>query len=207
MVPVVVSCIGQPRSVAMRPAARLKLDRAAVAVPQAGQLPTFVGERGCPVASDELVKWIRASLNPCHHADVAANATDICADIDIVIHAVKTERQPDLARRKGRAVLQRPVVTVLNVIGIPISRPPADHVRGRGDALWLALACAACIVDRLNFGSRERAVEDFHFVHKSWQIIEVSSIQITENANAKIFAIICHSAAGWRRVNQHTVDI
>src|SRR5438309_12111731 len=30
------------------------------------------------------------------------------------------------------AVLQRPVVAALNVVGIPISRPPADHIWGGG---------------------------------------------------------------------------
>src|SRR5205814_5524445 len=103
-----------------------------------------------PVASDELVKWIRASLNPCHNADIAADGAEICADIDIAVCAIKTECLPDFALSKCDPVYERPVVTVLNVIGIPISRPPADHIRGRGGALWLALACAASAIDGLN---------------------------------------------------------
>jgi hypothetical protein len=87
-------------------------------------------------------------------------------DINAIIYAIQAERLSHLARRECRAVLQRAIVAVLNVIGIAVARPPTDHAGGWRRA-GAALPRAASINNRLNFCLRQRAVEDFYFVYQS----------------------------------------
>src|SRR5438067_13329321 len=56
------------------------------------------------------------------------------ADVDKVIYAVEQKSSINQTRGKGRAVLQRAIVTVLNIFGIAIARPPANHTRWRRSA-------------------------------------------------------------------------
>jgi hypothetical protein len=70
-------------------------------------------------------------------------------DTDVVINSVETERLFYLAGCEGSAALQRTVIGILNVIGISIARPPANHVVRRSYAR--ALTGAAGIVDPLDF--------------------------------------------------------
>src|SRR5207248_3823935 len=83
---------------------------------------------------------------------------------------IERERLPHHTRGKRRPVLQRAVVTVLNIIRIPISRPPADHICGRRSACS-ALACTACIVDRLNFCLIESTIEILYLVGKAIEAV------------------------------------
>src|SRR5215471_13622171 len=48
---------------------------------------------------------------------------------NIVVHAIEAERLPNSAGGKCCAVLQCAVVAVLNIVRVPIRRPPADHIR------------------------------------------------------------------------------
>jgi hypothetical protein len=67
--------------------------------------------------------------------------------------------------------LQCAVVAVLNIVGIPVARPPTDHLRGWGRA-GAALACASSVEDCLNLCLRQRAVEDFDFVDQSKPVLD-----------------------------------
>jgi hypothetical protein len=47
------------------------------------------------------------------------------------VDSIKIERLPNFAWRKSYSALKRAVVTVLNVVGVAVARPPTDHSRRR----------------------------------------------------------------------------
>ena len=90
------------------------------------------------------------------HPEVSREAWVLWIQIIVVRNnstiAIATEAKglPNFSSGKPSTVLERAVAAAPDIICIPISRPPADHIRGRGGALWLALACAASAIDGLN---------------------------------------------------------
>jgi hypothetical protein len=52
---------------------------------------------------------------------------------NLVIYAIKTKRLSNHARSERRP-LDPTTVTALNIIGVSLSRPPADHIWGRRSA-------------------------------------------------------------------------
>src|SRR5438105_1324081 len=84
--------------------------------------------------------------------------------------AAEAKSLSHLASRERRATLQRAVVAVLDIIGVAVSRPPANEPRWNRSAARLALAIATDRVERRDLLACERAIEDFYFVDQSVEL-------------------------------------
>src|ERR1700730_8665859 len=94
--------------------------------------------------------------------------------IDRVPVAAETEGLSDFASCESCTALQRAIVDIDNVVGGSISRPPAHHVRRRGNAR-MTFTDTARVVDGSDFSSCQRAIEHFYFVNQTDKIEAIST--------------------------------
>src|SRR5207248_4698614 len=83
--------------------------------------------------------------------------------LDSIVNAVKTKRLPNLSAREGGAALQRAVITILDIVGVAVTRPPAHHAR-RWRRAGAALARAVRVENVRNLRRVKRAVKYFDLV-------------------------------------------
>lgn len=97
-----------------------------------------IGETASKVVKERLVVAnLGADENPrvVGHCIVNRQARGE-GDVYVIVNAVEAERVIHFAGDKARAVFRRAVVVALNVIGITVARPPADHVGRRRKARY-----------------------------------------------------------------------
>jgi hypothetical protein len=123
--------------------------------------------------------WIASKPDPGFEGEVTALEIEFSfGPLVRNIHgpgSVKGKRLAYLAGREGHSALQRAAIgDVMDVIGIAFSWPPGSHV-WRWWRARLALARATRVVDVPNFSHSESAVEDFHFVDLTVELLPRSS--------------------------------
>src|SRR5207244_1537754 len=83
-----------------------------------------------------------------------------------VVLTIETDCLSDFSRVKRRWIKRFCAEAVLNLVQVPVKRPPCHHI-GRRRGASLALAGTTGRSDRLNLPVCQRAIEDFHFIEQT----------------------------------------
>src|ERR1700682_5049431 len=106
-----------------------------------------VGPTAVILLNDRMFRRGVIGVDPGIDRHRAGNAqAGAVGNLDVLAVTIETESLTYFARCEGGAVLEHAVVAALNIVRVPIARPPAHHVRGRRHARS-ALTAAPGIVD------------------------------------------------------------